>query len=572
MREPQVHHLLKKLPPYQGNETLVMRNQDTYDIIREIMQQHRDHAGHYDRIAIDHWQGDPRSTAEHLYRFLKHNAPYRAEKSKQTTKTPAGILQEARIYGNDCKHYASYVIGVGEALSRKGYPVKCFYRFASYDTKSRSPRHVFGVWVINGKEYWIDPVPEIHAFNSRNITPAYTVDKLPPMSRNNTIGSLYRVSGIGAAGDYAESRPMQSTHWLDNMPVSGIGKAKKKKGPGIIKKAAQAVKKGVQNTGKKVQKTVKKAGQDIKKGVQNTGKKIKKGVPLVKKYTLATSRGAFLTMVKLNAAGLAVKFWLNAAKDKNSPGWKKLSAQWIKLGGKPDALYNNIKQGVNTYNKLHKNNKVTGINEYMDGMEDEVLTITGICNLVHNRDMHRDRMGVAPAVASAGIVAAAAPILTALAALIKSFGINHKKLKSAGEKDAQDLAEKHNSSMEVDEEGNVIHADGTESEVTDNADGSQTLTVKHLPGATDGEYNTGDGDVEEAEEVDDEGNVITKTKTITKTKKKSGSGGSFSDMMANVTEFVTEHKTAFILGGVGVAALFIVPPIVRNMNKPKRRR
>lgn len=580
-----VQAILQQLPPYKGDQRLISSRQDTFDIIRQILSNHRNTAAHYDKIAINHWKGDAERSARELYDFLKQNAPYKVEPvKKQTTKTPAAILQEARTYGNDCKHYANYSVGVGEALARLGYPVKCFYRFASYKNGSRAPGHVFGVWVINGKEYWIDPVPEIHGFNARNIVPSYKIDKIPPMSRYKTIGSLYHISGI-SNGDYvAGPAPYAGRgHWLDDMPGSTMGKAKKnkppkKKGPGIVKKIA----KKVQNTGK-----------SIKKGV----KKIvpKKGTKIVAKYTLATSRGAFLTLVKLNAFNLGVKMWLHAAKDKNSKGWKELSAKWIKLGGKPDSLYKNIQQGVGTHNKLHPKKKVSGFDDYMDGIDydnvagiggyDDDMTIGQICGFVHNREVH-NAIGVAPAVASAGVIAAAAPIMTALANLLKAFGVNTKKADDTAAADMEDLADKHNNEGGdyTDEEGTTKHNDGTETEAITKADGSTELIVKNLPGVKTTEYTPGkntdkpyseqEEEAEEAEEVDDEGNVITKTKTITKTKKKKGGSGlSFSDMVNNVTGFVSEHKTWFIVGGAVVGAALILPPLVRRMrSKPTRRR
>lgn len=598
--------MLDVLPPYKGDQRLVNKRQDTFDIIREILRKHKACVDHYDILVQkfpDLWKGDAPRTAENLFYFAKQNLPYRVEPTlKQTVKTPAAILEERFDFGNDCKHYASFIVGMAEALRRQGKPVKVFYRFGSYDKKKRSPGHVFAVIVDQGREIWVDPVPEIGGFNKRFRSPVYHLDKMPPMSKNgNSISGLYDISGLQLSGSgMAPNRLVagypsanlvagaRGAHWLDR-PGAGdimedIGRTKKKK-PAHHKKAPHT-----------------------KKHHKGLHIKVKPG-KLLAKYGLATSRNAFLTLEKLNVFHLATKAWPHV-KDKNSPAWKKMAATWQKHGGKPDVLWHNIRLGVNTYNKLHPKHKVSGYDDLyvMNGTDDMLsgcgdlgypddigyysddMTIGDILAFVHdNHNHHTNRrrrqrsghaMGVAQVAVAAGVIAAATPLLKAFAGIFKSFGINTDKAEETADQDTEDLAAKHNDSGDgTGPDGTTTHDDGTETKVVDKADGTQELQVKNIPGLKD--EGGGDDTITktktktktekdtETEDGDEEDQTTTKTKTITK-HKGGGGGMDFAGMMANVTAFVSDHKYWFIGGGLAIAAVIILPKIFSN--KPKRRR
>lgn len=186
--------LLGKLPAYKGRRDLVKRSQDTGDIIEELVAAHQKYATHYDQIAQQFLRSTARQTLKRLYSYLKINIRYDIEPdAAQTVKSPAAIV--AQGYG-DCKHYASFICGVMDALIRAGKIKGCemFFRFASYDYSRKEPQHVFAVALVNGREIWIDPVPEAGGFDNREKEPVYYQDK-------KTM-ALYSVSGIddGMAG------------------------------------------------------------------------------------------------------------------------------------------------------------------------------------------------------------------------------------------------------------------------------------------------------------------------------------------------------------------------------------
>lgn len=572
----QVNILLDRLPPYQADQRLVTRRQDTFDIIRELIKKHNQCTTHYDMIARDHWKGTPRETAKHLYSFLKNQVPYQVEPTlKQTVKTPGAILEERHTFGNDCKHYASYIVGVGDALQRQGYPVKCFYRFASYKPGSRSPAHVFAVFVDHDREIWIDPVPEINGFDSRDIIPAYRIDKIPRMSKN-TIGSLYDISGldnrqmVAAAPHWTQLLERRRAHhpgpvhrgtvhhgmphgrphhhlataphtvlhpvvsgadWLDQYyrHEHSLGKAKKHKGLHLKIKAPK-----------------------IKVKIPHI--KIQPG-KLFAKIALAPARNAFLLLVKINMFDLAVKMQEKTVHNKAS--LDKLQNEWKKLGGKPSALMNQIHAGVNTYNSLHKAHKVSG-------MEDDNY---------YEYNVGGGHMA-GPEVAAPPVIAAAAPIIAALTALLKSFGVNTSKAAAAGDDATKKVAEKHNKHKDsTDDAGDTTHDDGTVTQATDNGDGTQTLAIKKIPGPDlDSGKDTPAGAGDDSGGDDTGGDDSGGTKPAKTAADDSGDGGTpgVAAMLANVQAFVTEHKWWFIGGGAAVVALIILPKFLGK--KPKRRR
>jgi len=473
----QLLTILQNLPRYEGKKTLVVREQQTFDIVREIMKMHEQTAPHYDKIAREHWKKTPIDTARHLFYFIKSHLPYEEEKNnEQTVKQPQAILSERLTFGNDCKHYSSYINGVGSALCRMGYPISCLYRFASYDKDKRTPGHVFAVWVIDGREYWIDPVPQIGGFNKRTIKPYYFTDKRAAMAN---IGSLYVVGGVGAT------------------------------------------------RGKKLH------------------VKLKPG-KFLKKIALAPNRNAFLLYLKLNLFHTGSQI---VAKMQQHPEFKnKFFALWAKLGGNANKLQTALTQAVNVWNKHHPNRRIGPATKG-----------------THNITIHRvsgtesDGMGAAPAAVPA-IIAAAAPIIAAFSALLKSVGISHAKdgdIKDAEDKTIDDHNEatenKGDGKKDINPDGSVTHDGGVTTKVGEDATGKQVLNY----GATDG-GGTADGALIPGGQIE-----------------ATTPAGSTADnpaviALTSIKDFVSEHKTAFIVGGVGLAAVIILPKILAHKTKHRK--
>lgn len=536
MKDVTPEMILPHLPAYKGQEKLRAKHQETFDIVSSIQRLHKKTAPYYDNICINFWKGNVPDTAHYLYNWVLRHMPYTQEPTKtQTVKWPQAILEERYDFGSDCKHYASWIVGIGSALQRHGLPVKCFYRFASYNPRRRAPGHVFAVFADHGKEIWADPVPGIGGFNNRRMTPAFTEDKMPPMSsRRQGIGALYEISGLNRP-PVATNRTVAGTiyampanhtvgshhhhrhHWLDELsrytPPGAPSPFALRNHRDMLPQIGKAKK--------------------HHKGL-HLHLKIQPG-KLLKKVGGAPSRNAYLLLLKLNAFHLATN--IHKKITGNPAAEAQLKKFWEKLGGNFKKYLTAIHQGVNTYNKLHKTKK------HINGMEE-------MAGMYYEDMAGMDDVGVVQ-VAAAAVIAAAAPIIAAFAGLLKSLGIHHDPVNAKAADD--EVSKNHNDAAadggKVNEDGSVDHGDGVTTKVTKNADGSHTVSydVKDpiTPGGAD---NQGDADHAPGKK-----NVSVKDDV--------GPGADpdnppqekgVSKIITDVTQFVSDHKTGVISTGAGI--------------------
>lgn len=345
--------MLGRLEPFTNTKRLLVGEQSTGDIISAITNAHKKYAPEYAKICSFFKGKNDKETARRLYDFCKKNVAYVIEpNTKQTVKSPAAILATGH---GDCKHYAGFI---GGCLGALGVPFS--YRFASYKSWDKQPAHVF--IVVNPgtlNEIWVDPV--LPTFDN----------KKPYQYAKDKIMSLYSISGIGATkAQKAQIKQLKQ----QKKKATGTEKAKLKAEVKSAKKAA---------------------------GV-TLGQKLKKGAKVVLKIAASPARNAFLLLVKINFANLAVK--LDQAWTK-SPS--KLTNFWEGIGGKIEALKKQWEKG-----KTKKRIFGTSIGE--------------------------------PATAAA--ITAAAPIVVKVTKLLKDIGIEPGDLvqigKDAINKKAQDLVQK----------------------------------------------------------------------------------------------------------------------------------
>lgn len=199
---PTVKQLQAILPPIQNREKIITQEQETEDIVNEILDCHKAFAGHYNRIA-KYFEG--REPERNVFEFINRNFRYREETGlNQTTASPAVILELATSTGVDCKHMSLFAAGVLDALRRArkiDKNTELLYRFVAYDN-SNEAKHVFPVLVNRtGAEIWMDcaPVktpgqaPKKRFFNDRAVFPTFVLDiSIEPMA-------LTRLSGIGTS-------------------------------------------------------------------------------------------------------------------------------------------------------------------------------------------------------------------------------------------------------------------------------------------------------------------------------------------------------------------------------------
>ena len=331
--------LLTKLKPYVGSLKIVTYSQGTGDIIKELLQAHKDEAKEYDKIYPYFIGKNVRETCRNIFNFLKQNVRYDIEpSSKQTLKSPSSII--AQGYG-DCKQYSQFIGGILGAMERNRGGAEWCYRFASYNDQ-KIIQHVFVVAKDKkGKEIWIDPVlPRFDQRKKYN----YKIDKKPSMA-------LYRISGTNDIGKIS----------LKKLSLKNITKAVKKVGKPIAKvvkvvakgamvtnpagAAALLAKGGLKKAGKAAIKKIAKKGvakAAIKKAAKGALAKATKGslTKVIVKVGTTPSRNAFLALVAANKAGLATK--LGAALSSLQGG---LKPQWESLGGKYNTLASTILKG-----------------------------------------------------------------------------------------------------------------------------------------------------------------------------------------------------------------------------------
>ena len=289
-----IENIREILPAPGGNYEKLVHRQNVYDIVREVLNQHKLNASDADKISRLFWQGNDIDTANCIFDFCKKYMPYEWESANvQTVKSLPQILHDAQIKGvpQDCKHYAIFTVSLLDSLKRQGYPVDPFYRFASDVKGQRVPKHVFAVINTNDGEYWIDPVLK---YANQFYNYYYILDKKPPM--------LYRVSGLENVPPYIENV------WSANIGSHGRGKAKLKK---------------------------------FEKHLSNDISKVNPARVLLK-VGIAPGRNAFLEIIKLNAFDIGRKLYLGA---QNPAMRARIEKLWTHLGGRFPSLAKAINMG-----------------------------------------------------------------------------------------------------------------------------------------------------------------------------------------------------------------------------------
>lgn len=341
--------LLQKLPPFLHRYTTIKKNQSVFDIVKEVLAAHEIFASDYDRITADFDFGSNEEIARRLFNFLKSNVAYEIESEEsQTTKSPSALLVQGI---GDCKHYAGFIAGVLDALTRRGRKINWNYRFASYNLFDSEPGHVFVILHDKGKEFWIDPVLKI--FNER-LEPTFVLDKKPKQM-------LSRVSGIyDVAADTIffddEDRQLspellQSINLLWHYGIistSGINDA-------LINKLSSTLS---DEQFKQI------ADARILLQQQAIGGFISDVWRGVKKVTLAAPRNAYLSLVALNVFGygtkLAKAIYQADGVTFDEPNKKRIYDFWNSLGGDWHNLHNAIDSGKKKKAILGQANKISG--------------------------------------------------------------------------------------------------------------------------------------------------------------------------------------------------------------------
>lgn len=194
----QAQDILNRLPEFENRRTLIVKDQDVADIMKEVLKAHREFSDQYTGIARLFDRPTIDDTCDELFRFLKTNVQYREEtQDDQTTISPSGLIELG--YG-DCKHYAGFAGGILDAIERTtGKNINWCYRFASYHPTKKTPHHVFVVVKDGDDEIFIDPTP-----GADICVPSWIQDKKPKKM-------LTRISGFNTIGKSSLSLSINKT-------------------------------------------------------------------------------------------------------------------------------------------------------------------------------------------------------------------------------------------------------------------------------------------------------------------------------------------------------------------------
>jgi hypothetical protein len=180
--------IIRRTKPFKNNITIVIDDQDTKDIIEEMMRGHKADRRDYDNICLLFDAPTAEEIGFKIWEFLKKNVDYDVETEElQTIRTPGALVATGKTWGADCKNYSLFTGGVIDALNRKtGAGIPWCYRFASYKFFQRTPYHVFVVmYPGDSDEIWIDAV-----------LPEFDMKKKPTHIKDVEPMAIARVSGF----------------------------------------------------------------------------------------------------------------------------------------------------------------------------------------------------------------------------------------------------------------------------------------------------------------------------------------------------------------------------------------
>ncbi len=185
------NELLNYLPAYQGKEKILKDQQNTDDIINEILNGHNQYSNQYKNISSFFIGSTPKKTLNNIWNFLKSEVRYKVEpESKQTIKSPAAIIATGRTTGSDCKNYSLFTAGILNNINKnRSQKIPFCFRFTGYKFFDTNPQHVFIVaYPGTDHEIWCDAV-----LNKFDYKKPYTI-KIDKKPKDMLVG----ISGIGA--------------------------------------------------------------------------------------------------------------------------------------------------------------------------------------------------------------------------------------------------------------------------------------------------------------------------------------------------------------------------------------
>jgi len=343
------------------------------DIINVFFSRYNEAMEQGKKIAHLFQKGSFLESCQNVWNFVKYNIKYQVDPDgTQLIQLPSYILNVSRA--GDCKSKTLLCAAIISNFNFNGKRPIITIRFVNYEN-IKSYTHVYMLATLNDQTFIIDTV--YFAFNKEKL--------------------------YFSAKDYT----------MEINSVSGYGDATTEEINGRRNKAKRAEKKESRKERKSKKREDRKAKRaDRKEKGKGGGRGLFKAA---KKVSLVVPRGAFLSLILINARGLATKLL-------NSPGEKVLKI-WDALGGNRQKLMDAINKGA--AKKPFLGSKISGV----DGLE------------------NMDGIGVVGAATVSTLLVSAAAVLAAFAPILKM--VDKNKGTKGGESTDEILKETENAGGEL---------------------------------------------------------------------------------------------------------------------------
>lgn len=138
------------IPPPNFKRQFITRFQTDKDIIAQLRRAEFESRNVSNKISGLFNEPDKVKSAKKIWHFLRTNIKYQAEpKNDQSAKTINRFIVDGI---GDCKHYATFAVGVCNALN-----IPAFFTLVGQDQRVKKPNHAYCTAIINNKRVIIDP-------------------------------------------------------------------------------------------------------------------------------------------------------------------------------------------------------------------------------------------------------------------------------------------------------------------------------------------------------------------------------------------------------------------------------
>lgn len=138
------------IPAPNNEKQFIIASQTAGDIMKQLERAEKDSKQASIALSTGFKADNKIQTCKRVFDWLKKNIKYDAEpRIEQTGKTISRFVKDG--YG-DCKHYATFSVGVLKACG-----IDAYFKLVGQDKTKKVPNHVYCVADVNGKQIIIDP-------------------------------------------------------------------------------------------------------------------------------------------------------------------------------------------------------------------------------------------------------------------------------------------------------------------------------------------------------------------------------------------------------------------------------